>query len=93
MLSGPHLSATRLRQAPARRFPTIGSSLLAGLLQLGTADGGERGDQTLARATGATASDPQAEWLLSRAWLQEGNLKEATAALSRAGSYRSETHA
>ncbi len=34
--------------------------------------------------------DPQLEWLLSRAWLQEGNLKEAAAALALAGSYRTE---
>ena len=38
----------------------------------------------------AAALDPEAEWLLSRAWLQEGNLKEAGAALERAGTYRAE---
>jgi tetratricopeptide (TPR) repeat protein len=39
---------------------------------------------------GTPGLDPEAQWLLSRAWLQEGNLKEAGVALTLAGSYRTE---
>src|SRR5262249_27484972 len=37
-----------------------------------------------------TGPDREAEWLLSRAYLQEGNQSEATAALARSGTYRAE---
>jgi hypothetical protein len=44
------------------------------------------------RATGgwSGALDPESEWLLSRAWLQQGNFKEAGSALDRAGAYRAD---
>lgn len=37
-----------------------------------------------------SGSDPEASWLLSRAYLQSGSLNEATAALERGDSYRDE---
>jgi tetratricopeptide (TPR) repeat protein len=37
-----------------------------------------------------TGSDPEASWLLSRAYLQSGSLNEATAALEQGDSYRDE---
>ena len=37
-----------------------------------------------------SGSDPEASWLLSRAYLQSGSLNQATAALERGDSYRDE---
>ncbi|MGP0067354.1 MAG: multiheme c-type cytochrome, partial [Isosphaeraceae bacterium] len=41
-------------------------------------------------AKSGSKSDPEADWLLSRAYLQEGRILEATDALTRSGSYRAD---
>ncbi len=57
-------------------------------LQLGLpAEAREPLEQMLANV-GAGDDDHEAEWLLSRAWLQQGRIAEATAALRRSGSFR-----
>jgi cytochrome c554/c'-like protein len=64
--------------------------LARSLLQLGRpAEARQAIEATLAR-NGIGGLEPEAEWLMSRAWLQEGKIKEAAAALALAGSYRSE---
>ncbi len=65
------------------------NGLARGLLKLGRP---VEARQTLAKVLARLAAehDPQAEWLLSRAWLQEGNIKEATAALALANRYRND---
>jgi tetratricopeptide (TPR) repeat protein len=40
--------------------------------------------------SGGGGMDREAHWLLSRAWLQQGRIAEATAALGRSGSFRAE---
>jgi tetratricopeptide (TPR) repeat protein len=42
------------------------------------------------RGVGDSGADREAEWLLSRSYLQEGNSAVATAALARSSSYRAE---
>jgi hypothetical protein len=44
--------------------------------------------ESVLASTGLPGADSEANWLLSRAFLQEGRLADATAALARAGSYR-----
>ena len=59
------------------------SRLARGLLKLGRpVEARQALHKILAR--NVAEHDPYAEWLLSRAWLQEGNIKEATAALRSA---------
>jgi tetratricopeptide (TPR) repeat protein len=59
------------------------------LLQLGRpVEARQALDKILAR--NGPEHDPQAEWLLSRAWLQEGNIKEATTALRLANRYQTD---
>ena len=64
--------------------------LARGLLKLGRPAEAREALDALRGSDGAGGLDREAEWLLSRAWLQEGKLEEAASALSFAGSYRSE---
>jgi tetratricopeptide (TPR) repeat protein len=64
--------------------------LAQSLLQLGQAAEARQQLETVLAAAGPTVSDPATNWLLSRAFLQEGKTAEATAALARAGSFRTD---
>jgi tetratricopeptide (TPR) repeat protein len=99
-LDDPKGSADALREALTRDptakdgpFPLSQSRkrLARSLLQLGQPAEATQSLEAI-RALGGWggALDPESEWLLSRAWLQEGNLKEAGSALERAGSYRAD---
>ena len=87
------------RPSSATRAPTGLSSPLSHyrkrlarrLLQLGTAGEARQALEAIrAERRDGRRLTLKSEWLLSRAWLQEGNLKEAGAALELAGSYRAE---
>ncbi len=99
VLEDPRGSVDAFRAALERDPAAVGAplplshyrkQLARSLLQLGKPVEAREAIKPLRASAGGDGADAQAEWLLSRAWLQEGNLKEATAALSRAGSYRSE---
>ncbi len=62
--------------------------LARSLLQLGRPAEAKAVLEAIAGAEGKTGVDAEAEWLLSRAYLQEGQIAAATAALDRGGSYR-----
>ena len=71
--------------------PSYFRKLLArSLLALGRPAEARQALEAIRASNGIGGLDPEAEWLKSRAWLQEGKLSEAAAALALAGSYRAE---
>jgi tetratricopeptide (TPR) repeat protein len=66
--------------------------LARGLLELGRPAEAEGPLQSVLAASGRTDvdGDREAQWLLSRAYLQEGRIADASSALKRAGKYRAE---
>jgi tetratricopeptide (TPR) repeat protein len=64
--------------------------LARGLLQLGRPGEARQAIDSLRASNAGGGLDPQTGWHLSRAWLQEGNIKEATSALALAGRYRAD---
>jgi len=99
LLENPQGAVLALRQAfehdPGARgapfAPAHYQRLLArSLLQLGRPAEARKPLESVFASTGPSGVDPEANWLLSRADLQEGLFADASAALARAGSYRSE---
>jgi len=99
LLENPKGAVIALRQAfehdPGARGapfdPAHYQRLLArSLLQLARPAEARQPLESLVAGTGPPGVDPEANWLLSRAYLQEGRIDDASAALARAGSYRSE---
>ena len=96
MLDDPKGSADALRGPLARSqrqgcsFPAIAIPQ-ATRSQPAAAWSAGRGDAVIGSGSSnggwGGALDPESEWLLSRAWLQEANIKEAESALERAGTY------
>ncbi len=73
----------------AVRSPAHYRKVLArSLLQLGRPVEARRALETNVASDGIGGLDPETEWMMSRAWLQEGKLKEAAAALTLAGNFR-----
>jgi tetratricopeptide (TPR) repeat protein len=64
--------------------------LARSLLQLGRPADARLALEAMHASNAIGGVDPEAEWLKSRAWLQEGKLTEAATALALAGSYRAE---
>jgi hypothetical protein len=62
--------------------------LARSLLQLGRPAEARQALEAIRASNRIDGLAPEAEWLTSRAWLQEGKLPEAAAALTLAGSYR-----
>lgn len=99
LLDDHKASADALRQG-LNRDPSAAGALFSpshyrkrlarGLLQLGQPEEARQALQSIQEGSGQGGLDPEAEWLMSRAWLQEGNLKVAARALALAGSYRAE---
>jgi tetratricopeptide (TPR) repeat protein len=95
-----HKGSVDAFRAALERDPSAGGAALPiahyrkqlarGLLRLGKPAEAREAIEPLRASAGPGGADAQAEWLLSRAWLQEGNLKDAAAALALAGSYRAE---
>jgi tetratricopeptide (TPR) repeat protein len=99
MLDDPRGSVESLRAALERDPSASGAPfpladyrkrLARGLLKLGRPAEARAALDALRESDGAGGLDREAEWLLSRAWLQEGKLERAASASSSAGSYRSE---
>jgi tetratricopeptide (TPR) repeat protein len=99
-LDDPKGSADALREAFKRDpggkddpfpLPQSRKRFARSLLQLGQpAEATQALEAIRAKGGWGGALDPESEWLLSRARLQEGNLKEASSALERAGPYRAD---
>ncbi len=71
--------------------PSYFRNLLArSLLALGRATEARHALEGIRAGDANGGLDPEAEWLKSRAWLQEGKIPEADGALTLAGSYRAE---
>ena len=84
------LSSTRTRRATCSRPRTFENCSHGACCSL---DGRQRlavRSRPMRASNPIGGLDPEAEWLKSRAWLQEGKLPEAAAALALAGSYRAE---
>lgn len=85
-----------LRREPEARGASFDAAyyrklLARNLLRLGRAADAERYlTGTTDRTEPRPAGDAEAEWLLSRAYLQQGRLPEAAKALTRSGSYKAE---
>ncbi len=60
------------------------------MLQLGRSAEAQTALEAIFAAEGLSGIDAEAEWLLSRAYLQQGRTADAAKALDRAGSYRTE---
>jgi len=99
LLENPNGAVLALRQAfehdPGTRgapfAPAHYQRLLArSLLQLGRPAEARQPLESLFASTGLPAADPEANWLLSRAYLQEARIDDASAALARAVSYRAD---
>ncbi|MFI5457235.1 MAG: tetratricopeptide repeat protein [Isosphaerales bacterium] len=98
LLENPKGAALALREAfehdPGARGAPFAAAhyqrlLARSLLQLGRPAEARGPLESVFASTGASRVDPEANWLLSRALLQEGKFADASAALARAGSYRS----
>ncbi len=99
LLDDPKGSADVLRNALARDPKSSDAPLplshyrkrlARGLLQLGQPAEARTALEEVFKGASAGSSDLEAQWLMSRARLSEGNFKEAAAALALAGTYRSE---
>jgi tetratricopeptide (TPR) repeat protein len=87
-------------RAALERDPTASGALLPishyrkrlarGLLRLGFPGEARQVLDALRKSDGSGALDQEAQWLLSRAWLEEGKLQEAASALALAGRYRTD---
>jgi tetratricopeptide (TPR) repeat protein len=64
--------------------------LARSLLALGRTAEARRALEAIRASNAIGGLDPEAEWLMSRAWLQEGKIPEADGALALAGSFRAE---
>jgi tetratricopeptide (TPR) repeat protein len=98
-VDNPRAAAVSLRDAlkrdPAARGapfePVHYERLLArNLLQLGRPAEARQPLESVLASVGLPGVDPEANWLLSRAFLQEGRISDASAALERAKSYRAD---
>ncbi len=79
------------RAQGALQPPSHFRKLLArSLLQLGRPEEARRALEAIRAGDATGGLDGEAHWLSSRAWLQEGKLAEAAAALISAGTYRAE---
>jgi tetratricopeptide (TPR) repeat protein len=99
LLKNPHGAADALRKGleldPSAKGVPLGPDHFRLLLARSLLEIGEpkRAIETLSAAPGKhgpALTDPEASWLLSRAYLQNGQTADATAALKLSGNYRTE---